>query len=258
MTLFDSSVWDLSEKPIPNREHLRAQKSAYRTLPIQTSHKRHNEELEDIRAHLAGENHYGVMNKPPVPHAIEQLWVRKSLVALLVAVDQFLRQQGSIYLFIKDGWRPAALQRNRYEYNLKGLQTKHPDWTETQLKKHMDDWVAWVPETEEDLYRSPPPHTTGGAIDLILKDALSHEPLPIGNGADRMMYPDYFEHEAIRRELSPEEKTMQKNRRILFWAMTRSGFACNPTEYWHFSLGDQLWALVTEQEAHYGYRPTAT
>ena len=31
-----------------------------------------------------------------------------------------------------------------------------------------------------------------------------------------------------------------------------TGFAVNPTEIWHWSVGDQLWAAVTDQQAYYG------
>jgi D-alanyl-D-alanine dipeptidase len=41
--------------------------------------------------------------------------------------------------------------------------------------------------------------------------------------------------------------------------MTAAGFRRHPQEWWHFSLGDQLWAWLIDQEtgegaalAHYG------
>jgi zinc D-Ala-D-Ala dipeptidase len=36
-------------------------------------------------------------------------------------------------------------------------------------------------------------------------------------------------------------------RHVLLDAMTRAGFAINPTEYWHFSYGDAMWAYMTQQ-----------
>ena len=51
--------------------------------------------------------------------------------------------------------------------------------------------------------------------------------------------------------MSDEEA--RTNRRLLYWVMTEAGFANNPTEWWHYSWGDQLWArLMGRPHAHYG------
>ena len=45
----------------------------------------------------------------------------------------------------------------------------------------------------------------------------------------------------------------QANRRLLYWVMTEAEFANNPTEWWHYSWGDQMWAkLAGQSAAHYG------
>jgi D-alanyl-D-alanine dipeptidase len=31
--------------------------------------------------------------------------------------------------------------------------------------------------------------------------------------------------------------------------MIEAGFAANPTEWWHFSFGDQMWAKLTGADA---------
>jgi zinc D-Ala-D-Ala dipeptidase len=57
--------------------------------------------------------------------------------------------------------------------------------------------------------------------------------------------PDYFEH-------NKGDSEHQRNRRILYWTMRGalihddSGLVVNPTEWWHWSYGDQLWATLTE------------
>ena len=51
--------------------------------------------------------------------------------------------------------------------------------------------------------------------------------------------------------MSDEEA--RANRRILYWVMAEAGFANNPTEWWHYSWGDQMWAkLRGEPAALYG------
>jgi D-alanyl-D-alanine dipeptidase len=40
---------------------------------------------------------------------------------------------------------------------------------------------------------------------------------------------------------------------LLNQVMTHSGFQRHPTEWWHFSYGDQLWAWISnEKSAIYG------
>jgi D-alanyl-D-alanine dipeptidase len=52
------------------------------------------------------------------------------------------------------------------------------------------------------------------------------------------------------RGLSPEAR---RNRRLLADALTAAGFSNYPAEWWHWSFGDQAWALRTGQEyAIYG------
>jgi D-alanyl-D-alanine dipeptidase len=69
--------------------------------------------------------------------------------------------------------------------------------------------------------------------------------------------PDYFEHPG---KLSAKDLLLQKNRRVYYWIMRGallpegdSGLVCNPTEYWHWSYGDQMWAaLMRAPYAFYG------
>ena len=47
------------------------------------------------------------------------------------------------------------------------------------------------------------------------------------------------------RGVSPEAR---RNRAILAEALTGAGFSNYPAEWWHWSYGDQAWALRTGQE----------
>ena len=39
----------------------------------------------------------------------------------------------------------------------------------------------------------------------------------------------------------------KKNRLILFYALTSVGFVNLPTEWWHYSYGDQYWAIYNQK-----------
>lgn len=82
---------------------------------------------------------------------------------------------------------------------------------------------------------TPPPHSTGAAIDLTLADGDGNEvPMgsPIDENSDRSN-PDYFEH---------LDASLHDNRQLLLRIMSSAGFARHPCEWWHFSWGDQMWA----------------
>jgi D-alanyl-D-alanine dipeptidase len=100
---------------------------------------------------------------------------------------------------------------------------------------------------------SPSPHSTGGAVDLTLRFRATGQPLFMGGLFDDVTedaWTDAFEQKPIG-SMSDEEA--RANRRILYWVMAEAGFANNPTEWWHYSWGDQMWAkLRGEPAALYG------
>src|SRR5690606_40003770 len=90
----------------------------------------------------------------------------------------------------------------------------------------------------------PSPHSTGGAVDLTLRwrggeslfmGSLFADPSPVSHTA-------HFE--ALKGRLSFSEEEARANRRLLYWLMREAGFASNPSEWWHFSYGDQMWAKL--------------
>jgi zinc D-Ala-D-Ala dipeptidase len=38
-------------------------------------------------------------------------------------------------------------------------------------------------------------------------------------------------------------------RRVLYWTMLDEDFTNNPTEWWHYSYGDQMWAMFNDKPA---------
>lgn len=101
--------------------------------------------------------------------------------------------------------------------------------------------------------RTPPPHSTGAAIDLTLQDASGREAdmgCPIDETTERA-YPDFYA-DATR----PELRAIHGCRQLLHEVMTSAGFSRHANEWWHFSLGDQMAALARgEPYAVYGRAP---
>ncbi len=156
-------------------------------------------------------------------------------------------------LQIFDAWRPIAVQTFMVDHSLQTelaraspSQQADPAW-----RRHVEQQVQrlWAIPSRDP--RTPPPHSTGAAVDLTLVDH-SGEPMPMGSAIDALgseSHPDYF-------ATDPRQPTAHCNRLRLRQAMLAAGFVMHPWEWWHFSYGDQLWAWQAGQvEAHYGAVP---
>lgn len=94
--------------------------------------------------------------------------------------------------------------------------------------------------------RTPPPHSTGAAVDLTLQDAQGDE-VDMGGAIDETTersYPDHYADAA-----SPPLRMFHAQRTLLADAMAAAGFRRHRNEWWHFSLGDQMWAWASGASA---------
>jgi D-alanyl-D-alanine dipeptidase len=206
------------------------------------------------------------------PHPYEQLGapygdrspycLRQGVLAALIEAQGWLQQQQPGWrLQIFDAFRPIAVQRFMVEHTLADLawaQGLDPQVLSTEqrqiLMAEVLNFWAWP----SDDPATPPPHSTGAALDVTLLDA-SGSPVAMGSPIDEVSprsFPDHFQHSPV--EL---EQQFHHHRQVLNGAMTRAGFQRHPHEWWHFSLGDQLWAWLQRQRlgqeavARYGRAP---
>ena len=98
--------------------------------------------------------------------------------------------------------------------------------------------------------RFPPPHSTGGALDLTFVDKCGNI-LDMGGDIDQMdekARPDFYKN------IEDENAIIFNNRRnLLKEIMIKFEFVQHPNEWWHFSYGDQLWAWKNKKaNALYG------
>ncbi len=147
-------------------------------------------------------------------------FVRASVRDRLVAAQARLPAGFSLALY--DGWRSPETVRALYEHFYGPGSTLAPGF----LADPDDPAVI-------------PPHTTGAAVDLTL--ALDGDALALGTFFDD--FTDAAHLTACERPgADPLARAL---RRVLHAAMTDAGFAPNPTEWWHWSYGDQAWAART-------------
>ena len=117
----------------------------------------------------------------------------------------------------------------------------------------------WAPPSEDPA--TPPPHSTGSAVDLTLVDERG-EAVAMGSAIDAIgavAEPDHPGRMAQALPAGEEREQLlrfQQHRNLLREAMASAGFAQHPGEWWHFSWGDQLWAWRRgAPEALYGRWP---
>ncbi len=91
---------------------------------------------------------------------------------------------------------------------------------------------------------TPPPHSTGAAVDVTLTDAIG-QTVAMGSDIDELSPRSYPNHFAS--SLEPEHRQHHQHRQLLQAVMTEAGFQQHPNEWWHFCLGDQMWVWLTNQ-----------
>ena len=134
--------------------------------------------------------------------------------------------------------RTLEMQRGIREGFTKDMTEKHPEWSRATLARMLNRMVA--PPDDP----SPPPHTTGGALDVGICG-------PDGEGLDfTSPVEGWASAPTYHHKLSDLARA---NRLLLIGAMEAVGLTNYVGEWWHWSYGDQGWALrVGSPVAYYG------
>jgi D-alanyl-D-alanine dipeptidase len=182
---------------------------------------------DDPRYHQAG-----------LPGAQRAGWVREGVAEALARAARDLPD--GLSLIVWDGYRSLETQAALFDGYLAELTMVHPDQPADALEEAAARYVT-PPSRALD---APPPHLTGGAVDLTLGDG-DGRPLDLGTDFDA------FVPEAGARALEDLAVPARDLRRRLFWTMAEQGFTAYVEEWWHFDLGDQFWGLVRGCSARY-------
>jgi D-alanyl-D-alanine dipeptidase len=135
------------------------------------------------------------------------------------------------------GLRSLKVQARMFDEMRKEMQKKFPQMNEKELFLETSKFVAPVKSWEGNP--NVPPHSTGGAIDLILikNDGSS---IDLGINLD-----DLYNEDFIRTDSTCISLKARENRNIMAKALLEVGFVNYPAEFWHWSYGDRRWAFVT-------------
>ncbi|MGR0278851.1 M15 family metallopeptidase [Marinomonas dokdonensis] len=186
---------------------------------------------------------YPFYAKMGIANAIPECFVRETVFEKLHEVVSLLPKRTR--LVVLDGWRPFSVQQYLFDTLINILKKSYPECPEEYLHEKAKRLVS-PPSTD---VKSPSPHLTGGSIDVTLCDNIGRF-IDMGTHFDEASQDSWTD--AL--EASRWENTeAQRNRRILFHAMTEAGFTNLPSEWWHYDFGNQLWAYRTgNTQANYG------
>ncbi len=171
--------------------------------------------------------------------------LREETLARLLRAESQLKAKGAGYaLKVFDAFRPISVQEFMIQHefrklaDLRGLNLESLD--QGQARALMTEVLEfWARPSRDPAF--PPPHSTGAAVDLTLIDSQGRE-LAMGTRIDQIdprSLPSAFEAATDETEIA-----YHQNRLILVEAMHAAGFRRLPYEWWHFSYGDQAWALL--------------
>ena len=212
----------------------------YRTIPILEC----GEPLVPIP-----EGRFAFVTPPPylafgAPYGGASPWMLRQgvLEGLNAAQDELEKVKAGWRILLFDCYRPNAVQAFMVEREL-GLVAHElgldpAKLTEEEHEKCMEKVLRiWGLPSEDPA--TPPPHSTGAAIDCSLVDETGREVSmgsPIDENSDRSN-PDYFV------EATDEAgQAAHIHRKLLHHIFREQGFHRHETEWWHFSRGDQYWA----------------
>ena len=192
------------------------------------------------------------------PHPYEKLgapygdrspyYLRQSIIENLLQAQNYLNLlHPNWYIQIFDAYRPIAVQQFMVDYSFaQAVQDRGLTDVELSPNQRQEIWEAvyeiWaVPSLDE---KTPPPHSTGAAVDVTLVDDAG-QIVNMGSPIDEMSersHPDYYANSD-----RPEAQKYHVHRQLLQDVMLKAGFQRNPREWWHFSIGDQMWAWLNNQ-----------
>jgi D-alanyl-D-alanine dipeptidase len=189
--------------------------------------------------------------KQGFPGTQKKVLARHAVLIRLIKLVELITPKYGLYIF--DVFRTRETQRYLFETFHEQIKAKHPTFTEEQLYTEVRKYVS---HPDEPARFAAPPHNTGGAIDLAFYDQSTGKVLDYGSDIDQtddISRTDYFEQAYTPASGMSEQRWLliRKNRRILFNAMIQLNFTNFTTEWWHYDLGDALWAQNHQVEDIY-------
>ncbi len=176
-------------------------------------------------------------------------FLRSGVVDGLIQAQSYLQKSYPHWrIKIFDAFRPLTVQQFMVDYTFQEvLKTRNLSLETLSPREQQALWqevyTLWAVPSDDPS--TPPPHSTGAAVDVTLVDAQGKD-VPMGGEIDEFSqrsHPDYYTHAT-----SPSQQNYHCHRELLKTVMQQGGFRRHPGEWWHFSLGDQMWVWLGLQQ----------
>lgn len=176
-----------------------------------------------------------------IPGALPVPFLESDCLDKLEAADRAVRQatDGRGFILVWDALRTMQTQRYIYDEERRKLAERRADLDDAGIDALLGTYVR------PPRFDPPPPHTTGGAVDVtIMIDGVDNV---LGDFDDFSDFgrSDYFDRNEARTQSEAEAKHY---REILSSAMQSAGFVGIPEEWWHWEYGTRLWAEERDEE----------
>lgn len=243
--------------------------SGYREIRVDENDPRCREPLVPLESvGVAFENYYARTdggNPPyfgPVEGSRKDVWLRQTVAEKLASVNERLRPFGA-ELFVMDGYRPISCQQGLWNFFFAKAKLELSNASEQEQRDWAHRFVVDPVSFDETDSRTWPAHTTGAAVDLMLRDPVSKELLEMGTHFEedtKAINGDFYERQLLDGRIEEDDVRLQ-NRRLLHWAMTEEGLLNETTRvFWHFDWGNQSYVRASRaflpdppDAAWYGY-----
>ena len=192
------------------------------------------------------------------PHPYEKLganyqgkspyFLRETVLNNLIQAQSYLQEiKPNWKIKIFDAYRPVEVQEFmvNYAFNdlLKSRNLEREKLSEIEEKKIWSEvYQMWaLPSLDP---KTPPPHSTGAAVDITLVDDLGNT-IDMGGEIDEISSrsnPNYYNNFQNKKE-----EEFNQLRTLLNKIMIKANFTQHSLEWWHFSHGDQMYVWYSSQ-----------
>jgi D-alanyl-D-alanine dipeptidase len=223
---------------------------------IRTTHQDGHlqEPLVDLRSYnIAGEKYYA--NSPygkRIDGAIDGLYARRSVANKLVQANDILRKY-NLELYVYDAYRSIECQNWLWDFFSDGYMREHPKASPKEVEEFARNYVSDPRRFDPDDPATHPLHSTGGAIDLTLRECSSGNFIDVGTFDDpsEKSHTHFYEME-LKAGRVVEDDHRLLYRRVLYGAMLQAGFTNYPYEFWHYDYGNRMYACMLNRLGRFG------
>lgn len=136
------------------------------------------------------------------------------------------------HLCIYETYRTHQNQIKEWENLAIEMRKQHP-----HIDPDSEEFISLCEEFVANPYRHGSGHQTGAAVDVTICTADGTE-IDMGTPMNSCVPLSRTQAEGLTAE-------QRQNRDLLLSVMHQAGFVNYPSEWWHFSFGDRLWAQIT-------------